>query len=86
MSTKLSKELDVYNRMLPGLLADPEKVGKYVLIKGDAFYGVFDTQKEAIETGYEAFGIVPLLAKQIVEREEPLFFPRMINRCPSSPA
>jgi len=83
MSTVLGKELETYRRVLPGLLADPEKVGKYVLIRGDELFGVYPTQNEAIEAGYDRFGVVPLLAKQIVEREEPLFFPRMINQCPS---
>lgn len=83
MSTTLAKELDVYNRLLPSLLADPAKVGKYVLIHGDVFAGVFSTQDEAIEAGYDRFGVVPLLAKKISEKEPLLFFPRMINRCPS---
>ena len=86
MSTVLAKELETYRRVLPGLLADPEKNGKYVLIHDDVVAGVFATQKEAIEIGYETFGLVPLLAKQIVEREEPLFFPRILDRCQSSPA
>ena len=83
MSTVLGKELETYRRELPGLLADPEKTGKYVLIRGDVVAGVFPTQNEAIEAGYDTFGLVPFLAKHIVEKEEPLFFPRMLDRCPS---
>lgn len=80
MSTQLATELATFHRVLPDLLADPEKNGKYVLIHGDTVAGVFPSVKEAIETGYSMFGYVSFLAKQIVEREEPLYFPRMLYR------
>jgi hypothetical protein len=80
MKDELATEMETYRRELPALLADPEKNGKFVLIRGNTVAGFFPTVKEAIDTGHAIFGVVPFLAKRIVEREEPLFFPRMLNR------
>ena len=48
--------------------------GRYVLIKDREIIGVFDTQNDAIQQGYEHFGNVPFLVKQILEVEIPLSF------------
>lgn len=80
MKDELAAEMETYRRELPALLADPEKNGKFVLIRGNTVAGVYPSVKEAIETGYTMFGYVSFLAKQIVEREEPLYFPRMLYR------
>ena len=43
--------------------------GLFVLIKDDVVIDLFETRKEAIETGYERFGNVAFLAHQILEEE-----------------
>ena len=48
--------------------------GKYVLIKDDRIVGVFDSEMDAAHQGYERFGNVPFLVKQVVEVEVPLDF------------
>ena len=84
MNSALETEMATFRRELPGLLADPAKLGQYVLIHGETVAGVYPTQAEAIRAGYDTFGLVPFLAKHIVEREEVYFFPRSLTRCPSS--
>lgn len=46
--------------------------GKFVLIKGETIVETFDTETDAIQTGYEKFGNVPFLVKQILEVEIPV--------------
>ncbi len=48
--------------------------GKFVLIKDDQIIDVFDSKIDAIRQGYERFGNVPFLVKQIVELEIPQNF------------
>lgn len=78
----LERELELFARELPGLLADPANHGKYVLIGGDppAVAGVYATVDEAIAAGYEKFELAAFLARQIREREEVHYFSRAV-RC-----
>lgn len=78
----LERELELFARELPNLLADPTNHGKYVLIGGDppTVAGVYPTVDDAIAAGYEKFELAAFLAKKIQEREEPLYFSRAI-RC-----
>jgi hypothetical protein len=46
--------------------------GKFVLIKDDAIVGTFETFNDAVNRGYEEFGNVPFLVKEIVEIETPI--------------
>jgi len=72
MVQPLAAELDTYGRHRDELLGKSE--GKYVLIYKDGIAGVFDSEKDAIEQGYERFGNVPFLVKQIVKVEAPQNF------------
>lgn len=63
----LQDELKVYQQKKQELLA--KAVGKYVLIKGNEVVGVFDTDTDAVSRGYEKFGNVPFLVKQVLELE-----------------
>jgi hypothetical protein len=40
-----------------------------VLIKGDEVIGLWDTRREAVDTGRERFGMVPFMVHQILEWE-----------------
>jgi hypothetical protein len=39
---------------------------------------VWDTWRDAIQAGYDRFGLKPFLVKQIQETERPFFFTRNI--------
>ncbi len=78
----LERELELFARELPGLLADPANHGRYVLIGGDppAVAGVYATVELGLEAGYQRFELNPFLVKRIAEHEEPLYFSRVV-RC-----
>lgn len=80
----LERELELFARELPALLADPANHGRFVLIGGDppAVAGVYATVNEAIAGGYEKFGLAAFLAKEIQEHPKPLYFSRVV-RCPA---
>ncbi len=69
MSQQLQTELKTYERHRDELLGKSE--GKYVLVHGTEIAGVFDSKQDAIEQGYERFGNVPFLVKQILKVETP---------------
>jgi hypothetical protein len=68
----LSKELRTYSAHKSELLRRAR--GKYVLIKGSRIVGTFESELDAAHQGYEQFGNVPFLVKQVVEVEVPLDF------------
>lgn len=72
MEKVLETELKTYERERERLLEECE--GKYVLIYGDQVVGAFDTEMDAITVGYQKFGNVPLLVKQVLRIETPLEF------------
>lgn len=72
MSDLLEVELKTYEARRDELLG--ANSGKFVLIKDEQIVGVFDTQVDAIRAGYERFGNVPFLVRQIVQVEVPQNF------------
>jgi hypothetical protein len=68
----LKEELQTYEAKKSELVAKSK--GKFVLIKDNQVVDVFETQGDAIRQGYERFGNVPFLVKQIVEVETPQNF------------
>lgn len=72
MSKVLRKELETYNHQKNELVGTAK--GKFVLIKDDKVIDVFDTKIDAIHQGYEHFGNVSFLVKQILEIETPQNF------------
>jgi len=76
----LEKELSVYDAHLIELLASE---GKYVLICGEEISGVFDSYEQALDAGYQKYGLRPFLVKQI-NRAEPIhYFSRDLPVCRS---
>jgi len=49
-----------------------EAPGKFVLIYPDRIAGVFDAEDDALAQGYERFGNVPFLVKEITETDVPI--------------
>ena len=72
MSEMLKKEMETYNVHKSELIGRSK--GKYVLVKDDRIVGVFDSEMDAAHQGYERFGNVPFLVKQVVEVEVPFDF------------
>jgi hypothetical protein len=72
MTELLAEELKTYETHKAELVG--QAPGKYVLVKDSRIVGIFDTEMDAVRQGYERFGNVPFLVKQIVEVEVPLEF------------
>jgi hypothetical protein len=75
----LDRELATYEQHKEKLLAQE---GRFVLIQGDEIVGIWDTYNDALEAGYEKFGLAtPFLIKQVRDVEEVQFFTRYITPC-----
>lgn len=72
MSALLEREMQTYEEHKAELVTSSP--GKFALIKDDAVFDILDSQADAIRLGYERFGNVPFLVKEIVEVETPLNF------------
>ncbi|MBI2368245.1 MAG: hypothetical protein HYV01_24995 [Deltaproteobacteria bacterium] len=72
MSQVLDAEIKTYEQQRDNLLGTSE--GKFVLIRGSQVVGVFDSKMDAIAAGYQQFGNVPFLVKQVVKIETPQNF------------
>ncbi|MEK6811642.1 MAG: hypothetical protein AABX96_03990, partial [Nanoarchaeota archaeon] len=64
---KLNLELKTYEENKQNLLNSDR--GKFVLIKGDAIIGTYDTYDDAIKVGIDKFSNKSFLVKQILEVE-----------------
>lgn len=72
MDKALETELRTYEQHREHLLGTAE--GKFVLIRNDEIVGVYDSKMDAIAQGYQKFGNVPFLVKQILKVETPQTF------------
>ena len=68
----LDAELKTYEKNRDQLLGTAE--GKFVLIQNSQVVGIYDSKMDAIAMGYQQFGNVPFLVKQIVKVEAPQNF------------
>ena len=74
MAKTLEKEVATFNAKLPELL---EHTGKYALVKADEVVDVYDTYGQALEHGYEKFGLDDkFLVKKIAPAEQIASFTR----------
>ena len=69
--TGLEREIATYRARLPEFLR--EHPDQFVLIRGEDVIGFWPTFDEALEVGYDRFGLVPLLVKK-VRAEEPVYY------------
>jgi hypothetical protein len=74
----LEKELGVYKANLIDLLAS---AGKYVLIFGEQIGGIFEGYEDALQAGYDKYGLEPFLVKQISRAEPIYYFSRDLSAC-----
>jgi hypothetical protein len=68
-SPLLEQELKTYDKHRESLLGEAE--GGFVLIKDNNVVGIYDSKMDAIAQGYQQFGNVPFLVKQILKIETP---------------
>lgn len=82
----LDKELEVYRRERPRLLAEGER-DKYVLIKGEHIVGLYGSLEEGLKAAYERFGLdTPFFLREIaIEEPVPIHSPSL-GKWPTSPS
>ncbi len=78
----LEREMEVFKRELPALLADPAQRGTFALVHGESVSGCFPTFAAALAAGYDRFELAPFLVKEVTDQEEPRYFSRNL-RCPT---
>ncbi len=69
MVETLKDELRTFESRRDELLGT--SLGRWVLIHDGDLIGAFETQADAINVGYQRFGNVPFLVKQVVPVEVP---------------
>jgi len=72
MNPTLEAELETYAAHKTEFLASAN--GKYVLIHGAEMGGTFETEQDAVNRGYEQYGNVPFLVKQVTEVDQVAHF------------
>jgi hypothetical protein len=72
----LAEEMATFRDHLPQLLQRHE--GHYVLIKGMDIVEVFRDRSKALREGYERFGLVPFLVRQIASPEPVVYLPNVV--------
>ena len=72
----LAEEMAAYLDQLPNLLREHE--GRYVLIRGTEVIGVFADRSQALREGYQRFGVVPFLVRQITASQPVVSLPNVV--------
>ena len=75
-SMALEMELATYRSKLSELQAQS---GKFVLVHGQDIVGVYGTYEDALNAGYQKFGLDPFLVKKIQAVEEVQFVTRLLD-------
>ena len=72
------RELAIYNEHLIDLLAHE---GKFVVIRNEEISGPFETYENALQAGYDKYGLESFLVKQIHKSEPIHYFSRDLPVC-----
>jgi len=72
----LEVELVTYREKLPELQAQS---GKFALVHGKDIVGVYGTYEDALNEGYQKFGLNPFLVRQIQAVEQVQFITRLLD-------
>lgn len=72
------REIAAYESHLIDLLDSP---GQYVIILGEEISGPFATLDEALDGGYDKYGLKPFMVKQIHKPEPIHYFSRDLPGC-----
>jgi hypothetical protein len=76
----LYQEWELYRREVGRLLSEGHE-GRWILIKGEAIIGIWDTHDEAREAALDKYLLQPCLIHQILTRERVIRTPSRIWRC-----
>lgn len=76
----LQRELETYERELGHLL---QHEGRFVLIHDDQVGGIFSSYEDALQAGYDQFGLEPFMVKRISAIEQVQSITRPIDPCPT---
>jgi hypothetical protein len=77
----LRTELETYYRELPRLLEEGE-AGRFAVVKGDTVHGAWDTYRDALQHGYDRFGM-ERFAVQVVDARYLQVFEKWFGQLPS---
>lgn len=77
----LERELETWRRKFPELL---QHEGKFALVHGDEIADVFAAYEDAIQAGYQRFGLQPFLVKQVQSDEQPEVITRTFAPAPQA--
>lgn len=72
-SDNLDTEIEYFNQHRIEWLE--HHAGKIALVKGSSVHGFYDNYENALSAGYEKFGNVSFLLKEVRLKDEVLFFP-----------
>lgn len=72
----LDKEMETYQERVSGW---DDKIGEFVLIKGEEVVGFYSRYADAVSAGYENFGLESFLVKQISVLEQSHFLPPLMT-------
>ncbi len=72
MSGVLETEIQTFEAQKRAWLAAHE--GEFALIRGTTVTGFFATRGEALRAGYDKFGLVPFLVREVEAETEPVHF------------
>ena len=78
---KLDTERRTYDAALPDMLKAGE--GQFVVIRGENICKILPTYEDALNWGYEQFGLEPFLVKQVCAVEPVAFLSRYAGLCAS---
>src|SRR4051795_8063896 len=65
----MAAEINTYMREMPRLLAEGEE-GHYALISGDTLYSIWETFGDALQAGYQQFGVDGHFCAQPIDRRD----------------
>lgn len=73
----LEQELETFESKLPELRATHE--GEFALVHGTEIVGIFPTRNDAVDAGYDKFGLTPFFVQRIGPRRRIVFVPRIVE-------
>jgi hypothetical protein len=79
----LERELETFQRELPGLLQTAGNRGKYALVHGDKVDSLWPSVDKALAAGYQRFGLESFLVRVVTDAEGSSYFSRNVTRCRS---
>jgi len=75
---ELQREMETFERERDNLLK-AGNAGKFVVIKGEEVFDVFNTYEDALKQGLKKYGNVPFLVKEIAAFDQVNFFFHGVN-------